>query len=157
MAHAPAVPTGTAPLEQSFTEVAEFYAAKLAETPALTADDLIPLTSGFDGSMPERTANRQMLHNEKDIVSLSGLAGGDYALEVYLPPSDAKFKMFWDAWKNDETLIYNFFYKSGEGQAGYLKVRSIQPGTDPSAIYSHTLNISTFNVNLIDAPTGTGG
>lgn len=151
MPHAPEVPSGT-PIEFNPTELTEFYVAAAGDAATLVTDDLVPLSSGGDGFSPTRSVNRQPLHNGRDIISVGSLQGGDTSIDVYLDPNNEKMALFRDSLRNGTHLIFNMFYRDGTGVAGYCAVTSIAPTTDPNAIFAQTINISTFNVNLIDAP-----
>src|SRR5690625_4395851 len=154
MAHTPVAPTGT-PIEFNLTEITAFYLAEVADPLTIEAADLVPLTSGGDGFSPTRTVTRTPLHNLSDIVSVGALQGGDTDIDVYLQPNNEKMQLMRDSLQNGTHLIFNFFYRDGTGVAGYLVVTGISPSTDDGQ-FSQTVSVSTFGVNLIDAPT-TGG
>lgn len=151
MAHTPVAPTGT-PIEFNPTEITAFYLAEVADPLSIEAADLIPLTSGGDGFSPTRTVTRTPLHNLSDIVSVGALQGGDTTIDVYLPPSNEKMQLMRNSLKDGTHLIFNMWFKDGTGVAGYLVVTGVSPSTDDGQ-FSQTISVSTFNVNLIDAPS----
>lgn len=154
MAHTPVAPTGT-PIEFNPTDITAFYLAAVADPIVIDEDDLVPLSSGGDGFSPTRSVTRTPLHNLTDIVSVGALQGGDTDIDVYLQPNNEKMQLMRDSLQNGTHLIFNFFYRDGTGVAGYLVVTGISPSTDDGQ-FSQTISVSTFNVNLLDAPT-TGG
>lgn len=153
MAHTPAAPTNSAPASLDLSEVIAFYVAAAGETPTIGSGDLVPLTSGGDGLMPTRTVNRTPLHNMSDLVTTGALQGSEGTINIYVPPTNAKYQLLWNALKSGATLIYNMFYRDGSGMAGYMKVTSFQPSSDPEN-FNIAVGISTFGVNLIDPFSG---